>query len=111
MEQREQSEEMVAMGKRLRDTRVALGYTQSDFGKFIGIEANSLSSWESGKRIINPLAILRLHKTLKITPDWIYLGDSSGLPFGVVKKIYKHQSNHSEKQTISEDFALVAMVV
>lgn len=74
------TDETIGMGRRLRQFRIFLGLNQADFGKLMDVGQNTLSSWESGKCMIQPRALIRLNKLHGLSMDWIYLGDPSGLP-------------------------------
>ena len=89
-------DKIIAMGDRLRHTRIALNMTQAELGKILGIQPNSLSSWESGIRMINPLALAKLWETSRVTADWIYLGDPSGLPYNLAQVMLGELSSRLE---------------
>ena len=72
--------ELIGMGRRLRQVRKFLALNQADFGNLIDVGQNTLSSWESGERMIQPKALIKLNKLHRVSLDWIYLGDPSGLP-------------------------------
>lgn len=69
-----------AVGRRLRATRVALGYErQSEFYAEIGVPANTANQWEMGRSRINLDAASALKRRFNLTLDWIYLGDPQHL--------------------------------
>jgi transcriptional regulator with XRE-family HTH domain len=72
------------IGKRLRMTRVALGYDgkQAEFAGEIGVLPSALSQWELAYqgRIITISAAIRMCERFGVDLDWIYRGDPSGLP-------------------------------
>jgi transcriptional regulator with XRE-family HTH domain len=75
------------IGERLRLTRDAMRRAQNDFAAGAGIAVNTYNQYERGHfqpRIENAIKLCRAYR---LTLDWIYLGDASGLPFDLVNKI------------------------
>ena len=72
------------IGKRLRMTRIALGYDgkQAEFAAEIAVLPTALSQWELAYqgRTITIGAAIRLCDRFGLDLDWIYRGDPSGLP-------------------------------
>lgn len=68
------------VGRRLRLVRLALGLTAVELCREIDAGPKAYSQWENGKRLFDVLAAIRLKKRYGVTLDWIYGGDTSGLP-------------------------------
>src|SRR5688572_27378580 len=80
-----------AVGERLRLTRLALGFeSQVEICRRISDEPNYpqlWNNWEKGRErlsIDNAVVLVRL---FRLTLDWIFLGDDSGLPFKLADRI------------------------
>lgn len=66
---------------RLERTRLALGFdSQEAFGLTLGYGKGTYNPWETGERRISLDAAIRLREVHKISLDWTYCGDPSGLP-------------------------------
>jgi ribosome-binding protein aMBF1 (putative translation factor) len=68
------------IGRRLRAARLALGLQQKDLLKPLRVGKSTWSMWENGDRLPDPLAMARFGNTHGVSLDWIYRGDTSGLP-------------------------------
>ena len=76
------SEIKTQAGRRLRAARLMLGFErQEGFANLIGVGVSTLSMWENGERLCDPLAMTRLWQKTKIGPDWIYAGSLAGVPY------------------------------
>ena len=76
------SEIKAQAGRRLRAARLALGYDrQEGFANLIGVGVSTLSMWENGERLCDPLAMTRLWQKTSIGPDWIYASSLAGVPY------------------------------
>ena len=65
------------MNKRLRELRKALGLTQGEFGKILGITTSGVSDIESGRRNVTEqhLIMLSNYKEKPIDVNWILTGE------------------------------------
>lgn len=79
--------DLQAIGARLRAVRLALGLSQKDIYDRVGVKAATWNHWESGKRLPDPLMMVRLRELHRITLDWIYAGDASALPFALARAV------------------------
>ena len=69
------------VGQRLRAVRTAAGYrTAREFAEKLDIEENTLTSWERGERLIEPEDLAGVRELTRVTADYIYYDDPSGLP-------------------------------
>ena len=70
---------LTAIGERLRLTREALGLSQIAFARAAKISASSYNQYEKGGTRPSIDQAIRLCDAHRITLDWIYMGDNSGL--------------------------------
>lgn len=70
---------MKEIGERLRLTREALGLTQAEFARKSKVAASAYNQYEKGKMRPAVDQAIKIRDTYKLTLDWIYLGDNSGL--------------------------------
>ena len=65
------------MNKRLRELRKALGLTQGEFGKILGITTSGISDIESGRRNVTEqhLIMLSNYREKPIDVNWIRTGE------------------------------------
>lgn len=69
---------------RLARTREALGFeSQEAFAATLGLGKGTYNPFETGKRRISLDVAIRLREVHKISLDWTYCGDPSGLPVKV----------------------------
>lgn len=76
------------VGGRLRAVRAASGFaTARDFAKELGVEENTLTSWERGLRLIEPEDLDGVRRLTGVTSDYIYYGDSAGLSAALIERL------------------------
>ena len=75
------------VGRRLAATREALGITQAELCRQLRVDPPRWNQYELGKRRITIEVALELRLAYGVTLDWIYVGDSSGLPPRLHKRI------------------------
>lgn len=76
-----------AVAERLRLTRLALDLSQAAFCHVAGISPQAYNNYERARQrpeLEKAIALCRAHK---LTLDWIYLGDPSGLPYPLAAAI------------------------
>lgn len=56
-------------GQTIREARKALGLTQVDLGRKVGVDAITVSRWERGELRPHPLRLPKLRRVLKVTRD------------------------------------------
>lgn len=67
--------------RRLAALRKALGYEEAvDFAKSLGIDQNTYTRWERAETYPQIANLLRLKTVTGVTVDYLYFGDTSGLP-------------------------------
>lgn len=67
----------VALGKRLRQVREYLGYSQDDVAKVLKIHRPSMSCIESGERKIDSLELVKLAKLYALPVDYFLIPSNS----------------------------------
>lgn len=78
------------VGRRLRLTREALGYSkrqQNDFAAESGLSQSHYNKFDTGERQLTLPVALKLCHRWGLTLDWLYRGDPSGLPYALHNKI------------------------
>jgi transcriptional regulator with XRE-family HTH domain len=68
------------MGQRLRLTREALGLSQAELCRRVGISPAAWNNAETGDNRIGIDNAMLLCRTVGVTLDWIYQGHRGGLP-------------------------------
>lgn len=65
------------MNERFKELRKALGLTQSEFGKILGLSTSGVSDIESGRRKVTEqhLIMLSNYKKKIINTEWLRTGD------------------------------------
>lgn len=76
-----------AIALRLERTREALNLSQSEFAEKAGIARNTYNQWEKGKGRPQLDGAIALCNTYQLTLDWIYFGETNGLPYQVASKL------------------------
>lgn len=70
---------MEEAGARLRLIRELGDQTQVEVCDLLGVDQSTWSKWESGKRVPDPLAVIRFAGRFRVSLDFIY----TGRPIGV----------------------------
>lgn len=75
-------------GRRLRQTREALGYeTGRAFAERTGKDEDALNTYELGKVLVPPIYVAKLNELWGVTHDWIYSGRVLSLPVELVEML------------------------
>jgi transcriptional regulator with XRE-family HTH domain len=64
----------MAIGARIRFERQALGLTQEQLARRIGVTREAISQWEMGAEWLRPEHLLRAAKHLNVTVEWLVFG-------------------------------------
>jgi ribosome-binding protein aMBF1 (putative translation factor) len=75
------------VGRRLLRTREALGLSQAEFCRQIGVERNLYNPFEKGRRRITIGVAMKIRDRYGITLDWIYAGEPHALPSDLYHKL------------------------
>jgi len=81
-----------AIGRRLKDTRDALGLNQRQFAQRASIAANTYNQWERGTgrpRLDEAILLVDMYD---LTLDWIYLGDQRRLAYELVEALKRAEA-------------------
>lgn len=78
---------VAAIAHRLRATREALQLTPSQFADGAGIKRNTYSQWEAAKGRPQLDQAMALCAKYRLTLDWIYFGNTDGLPMNLAREI------------------------
>lgn len=62
------------MNHRIKELRKSLGLTQAEFGKRIGVAANTVTNYEAGLRTPKGSVLLMMTKEFKVDIDWLKTG-------------------------------------
>jgi transcriptional regulator with XRE-family HTH domain len=81
-----QSIEQVAA--RLVRTREALGLSQAELCRQIGVESNTWNQYEKAKREIPRETVELLKMRYGVSFDWLYAGDMSRLPKDILDQLF-----------------------
>jgi len=76
-----------AIARRLERTRMALDLSQSEFAEGAGLARNTYNQWEKGKGRPQLDGAIALCNAYQLTLDWIYFGETAGLPYQVAAKL------------------------
>jgi len=79
------ADSMSAVGDRIRERRVELGWTQNELAEKARISSGFLSDLETGKRNVSADNLLSIAQALSVTLDFLMKGDSSKPKSGEVK--------------------------
>jgi len=62
------------LGQRIRDARIASGFSQEDLGDALQLTRSSVSLWEKGRSVPEDINLKALADVLKVTPDYLLHG-------------------------------------
>ena len=71
----------MSFGKRLRDRRKELGYSQGELAEKLGVSLSAVSNYENGLNAMREDVLLRLFRVLDVEPNYLYQDDFSGRSF------------------------------
>lgn len=75
------------IGRRLHLTRRVLNLSQTELTERARISRTAYVQYEGGSIRPSLETAIALHRTYRLTLDWIYLGDPSGLPYHLAAAI------------------------
>jgi DNA-binding XRE family transcriptional regulator len=85
----------VDVAKRLRALRRSLGLTRAEFAENANVLRTAYTNWEKGDNLPDIIAGISICEAYKVTLDWIYMGDPSGLRVELWEQI-RHHYNSTE---------------
>lgn len=62
------------MNERIKLLRKKKGLTQTEFGKIIGVKHNTVTSYETGKRVPTDAVLLSICREFKVNEEWLKNG-------------------------------------
>jgi transcriptional regulator with XRE-family HTH domain len=78
---------------------------QAEFCRYVDITNAAWNNYEKGRDRIGLDTAVRLHETLGVSLDWVYLGNEGGMPYGLMEKIKRVEAEEKEQPpTASVDF-------
>jgi transcriptional regulator with XRE-family HTH domain len=85
------------VGKRLRAARMAAGLSQTECAQRLGLPAaGNLSNWEHGIAMVPPAYAPKIFLLLRIDSNFLYLGDTSGIPRNLYDKLFPASGGPSQ---------------
>ena len=75
------------IAKRLYALRQITGLRQGEFAAAAGISANTYNQYEQGKGRPEIDKAIQIAETYMVTLDWIYRGETAGLPLEIHRKL------------------------
>ena len=72
------------MDKRIKELRKALNMTQNDFGKRIGLTPNTVTNYETGRRVPSNQVIFSICREFNVHEEW--LRDGTGEMFNTMSQ-------------------------
>lgn len=63
------------MDKRIKELRKALNMTQNDFGTRIGLTPNTVTNYETGRRVPSNQVIFSICREFNVNEDWLRTGN------------------------------------
>lgn len=62
----------MTMGDRIKERRKAMGFTQEEFGKKLGVQKSAVAKWENGRvENLKRTTILRMSNILDCDPSYL----------------------------------------
>lgn len=69
------------IGRRVRAARRVAGLRQHDLAAACHVTRNAVTNWETGTKRLGLSQAASLLPLLRVTLDWLYLGDDAALPW------------------------------
>jgi transcriptional regulator with XRE-family HTH domain len=79
--------QMRDIGLRLQLVRTMAGLTQQQVADLLECDKSTITHWEGGRRLPDPLAMLQLGSTLGVTLDYIYSGRVDTLSQQMIRQL------------------------
>lgn len=87
-----------AIGERLVELREALGRTQADFARLVGVTPQALLNWEKGNnRPSIDMAYKIAAGTGGVPVGYILSGDTRGMPHEIMERLQAHRRAHARQ--------------
>lgn len=87
---------------RLALLRRALGLSQAELCRQIGVATNRWNQYETGERRITLQVAAKLKDFYGASLDWIYVGDSAGIPQALLDLLFPSGAKRPKRQEPAE---------
>lgn len=95
--------EAIEAGRRLKATRLALGFlTVRRFAQIIDWDESKLTKYENGIVLVPVRLISKLRQRFGVDHNWIYDADMSRLPHDLVEKLIEERARERQEDTEAE---------
>lgn len=84
---------------RVKDLRLRLNLSKSEFGRIIGVSSTTVCEWEHGKHAVPVLRRKQICKTFNVNPNWLELGVGAIFVFN-----FTEHSATDEELTVFDQF-------
>lgn len=81
------SEFDLAVTKRLKMARLALGVRQTELIKVLEVSSGTYSNWEQGTRAVHPRHLVKISDEFGFSLEWFYQGRLRSVEFNMANKI------------------------
>lgn len=86
------SSELIAIGARLAAAREAVGRSQAEVCRAIGVSAGTWNHWEKGRRKQDMIALIRFANLYDVPLDWILQGRTGNLSQKLFAKLLPQET-------------------
>lgn len=91
------TELLEGFGVRLATARIAAGYkTRKALSDAIDVDQNTYSPWERGRSLPSAKELLKLRRALRISLDWLLIGDDTHLTLETYRRLEAAQEEALE---------------
>lgn len=77
------------IGARLVAGREALGLSQADLARLLGITVQKLNNWEKGRNAVPPEWYPPIYRVTRLNADYLLLDDPTRLPNDILQKLVR----------------------
>lgn len=84
-----------AIGLRIELLHNALGMNQSTFASATGVRQTTLSNYKKGTNRLSLDEAFKIVTFARVTLDWLYFGDPSGMPMDLWQRISEQRQKDS----------------
>lgn len=82
------------MGARFREMRNLSGLTQEQMGQALGVADNTIQGWETGRNMIDVVALARAVELTGFSTDFVILGEIGSLRFDKALEVQASRQRH-----------------
>jgi transcriptional regulator with XRE-family HTH domain len=72
---RKKHHDLITLGNRIRELRIAKGFSQEDFAAEVGLDRTYMGGIERGERNIATINLIRIAKTLNVDIGELFISD------------------------------------